>query len=172
VIEIEQIKLFRFLFNGREDAFAIRWVNGNKSDYMPSLEIPRSRTSFFRHKVTTFTCLQSVDYDYCKTTKKSGHHVRNLHYQPGAIKANWAVIDVLTTFGNKRGLTAAQVSLAWLLAQKSWIVPIPGTTKLAHLQENLWSAEIDFTADELKKLTDDISRIKITGDRYPTPQTK
>lgn len=79
VIEIEQIKLFRFLFNGREDAFAIRWVNGNKSGYMPSLEIPRSRTSFFRHKVTNFTCLQSVDYDYCKAAKKSGHHVRNLH---------------------------------------------------------------------------------------------
>ena len=76
------------------------------------------------------------------------------------------MIDTLTEFGNQRGLTAAQVSLAWLLAQKPWIVPIPGTTKLAHLQENLWSADIEFTEDELKKLTDAVSAIKIVGDRY------
>ena len=93
-------------------------------------------------------------------------------YTPDAIKANWAIIDVLTEFGNQRGFTAAQVALAWLMAQKPWIIPIPGTTKLAHLQENLWSAEIEFTPDELNKLTSDITKIKITGDRYPTPQTK
>ena len=62
-------------------------------------------------------------------------------YQPEAIKANWAIIEVLNDFGNQKGLTPAQVSLAWLMAQKPWIVPIPGTTKLAHLQENLWSAD-------------------------------
>jgi aryl-alcohol dehydrogenase-like predicted oxidoreductase len=93
-------------------------------------------------------------------------------YKPDAVIANWAIIDVLTQFGNQRGLTAAQVSLAWLLAQKPWIVPIPGTTKLAHLQENLWSADFEFTPDELKTLTEAISKIKIVGDRYPTPQTK
>jgi len=93
-------------------------------------------------------------------------------YQPEAVIANWAIIDILTEFGNQRGLTAAQVSLAWLMAQKPWVVPIPGTTKLAHLQENLWAADIEFTSDELKKITDDISKIKIIGDRYPTPQTK
>ncbi len=87
-------------------------------------------------------------------------------YQPDAIKANWVLIDTLAEFGNQRGLTAAQVSLAWLLAQKPWIVPIPGTTKLAHLQENLASADIEFTPDELKHLTDAISAIKIVGDRY------
>ena len=58
------------------------------------------------------------------------------------------------------------------MAQKPWIIPIPGTTKLAHLQENLGSANIEFTADELSKLTSDLSKIKIVGDRYPTPQTK
>lgn len=93
-------------------------------------------------------------------------------YQPEAVIANWAIVDVLTEFGNQRGLTAAQVSLAWLLAQKPWIVPIPGTTKLAHLQENLWSADLVLTADELNQLTSAISAIKIVGDRYATPQTK
>ena len=93
-------------------------------------------------------------------------------YQPDAVKANWGMIDVLTEFGNQRGLTAAQVALAWLLAQKPWIVPIPGTTKLAHLQENLWSADFKFTPEELKTLTEKISNIKVVGNRYPTPQTK
>ena len=93
-------------------------------------------------------------------------------YTPDAVKANWAIIDVLSEFGNQRGLTAAQVALAWLMAQKPWIVPIPGTTKLAHLQENLGAADIKFSADELDKLTSDITNIKITGERYPTPQTK
>ena len=93
-------------------------------------------------------------------------------YAPEAVIANWKIIDVLTAFGNERGLTAAQVSLAWLLAQKPWVVPIPGTTKLAHLQENLWSADFEFSADELKQLTQAVLNIQITGDRYATPQTK
>lgn len=87
-------------------------------------------------------------------------------YTPEAIKANWVMIDVLTEFGNHRGFTAAQVALAFLLAQKPWIVPIPGTTKQAHLQENLWSANIEFTADELKELTEAVSKITVVGDRY------
>jgi aryl-alcohol dehydrogenase-like predicted oxidoreductase len=93
-------------------------------------------------------------------------------YQPAAVIANWKIIDVLVKFGNERGLTAAQVALAWLLAQKPWVVPIPGTTKLAHLQENLMSTNYAFTGDELKQLSDDISTITITGARYPTPQAK
>jgi aryl-alcohol dehydrogenase-like predicted oxidoreductase len=93
-------------------------------------------------------------------------------YKPEAIIANWGIIDVLTEFGNQRGYTPAQVSIAWLLAQKPWIVPIPGTTKQAHLQENLWSAGIEFSSEELKSITDAIAKIQITGDRYATPQTK
>ncbi|MHC2990490.1 hypothetical protein OB13_02340 [Pontibacter sp. HJ8] len=93
-------------------------------------------------------------------------------YQPNAIKANWAMIDALTAFGNPRGLTAAQVALAWLLAQKPWIVPIPGTTKLANLQENLWSADFAFTANELKIFTEAVSQIKIVGDRYTGQSAK
>jgi len=93
-------------------------------------------------------------------------------YQADAIKANWVMIDTLATFGNQRGLTPAQVALAWLLAQKPWIVPIPGTTKLAHLQENLWSADFEFTGDELKKLSEEVSKIKIVGDRYTGAQAE
>ncbi len=93
-------------------------------------------------------------------------------YKPEAIVANWGIIDVLTAFGNQRGYTAAQVALAWLMAQKPWVVPIPGTTKLAHLQENLGAATVDLTPDELKQITNDITAIKIVGDRCATPQTK
>jgi aryl-alcohol dehydrogenase-like predicted oxidoreductase len=93
-------------------------------------------------------------------------------YQPDAVKANWAFVDVLSTFGNQRGLTAAQITLAWLMAQKPWIVSIPGTTKLAHLQENLGAADVTLTAEEVKQLSDAFANIKIVGDRYAAPQTR
>lgn len=89
-------------------------------------------------------------------------------YQPENIIANWPIIDILKAFGDHRGLTVAQVALAWLLAQKPFIVPVPGTTKPAHLQENMWSAEYSFTAEELQKLTADLSAVKIAGERYTT----
>ena len=82
------------------------------------------------------------------------------------MRANRVLIDVLMDYGNPRGLTPAQVALAWLLAQKPWIVPIPGTTKLAHLQENLGSIDVTFTPDELRDLNSAIEKIKIYGDRY------
>lgn len=86
-------------------------------------------------------------------------------YTPEAITANWPLIEAIQDFGNSRGLTATQVSLAWLLAQKPWIVPIPGTTKQAHLQENLWAIDYEFTPDELKVFTDTIGKIRIVGAR-------
>ncbi len=86
-------------------------------------------------------------------------------YTPEAITANWPLIQAIQDFGNKRGLTATQVSLAWLLAQRPWIVPIPGTTKQAHLQENLWAIDFEFTPDELKTFTDTIGKIRIVGAR-------
>lgn len=87
-------------------------------------------------------------------------------YQKENIIANWPLIDILKEFGDQRGLTVAQTALAWLLAQKPFIVPIPGTTKLAHLQENLWAANYEFEPGELKQLSTDLSKIKITGERY------
>jgi aryl-alcohol dehydrogenase-like predicted oxidoreductase len=87
-------------------------------------------------------------------------------FTPEAMRANRPVIDVLADFGLPRGLTPAQVALGWLLAKKSWIVPIPGTTKQAHLAENLSSAGIALNAEEMKLLDDRLSLIKISGDRY------
>jgi len=88
-------------------------------------------------------------------------------YQPDAIKANWEIIYVLTAFGNQRGLTPAQVSLAWLMAKKPWIVPIPGTTKVAHLQENLAAADVPLSTDDFRQLTEAFDKIRIVGDRHP-----
>ena len=87
-------------------------------------------------------------------------------YQKDAVIANWPLIETLKEFGDQRGLTAAQVALAWLLAQKPFIVPIPGTTKLAHLQENLGAIDFQFEAGELQSLTAEINKIKIVGERY------
>jgi len=87
-------------------------------------------------------------------------------YQSSNVIANWPLIDTLKEFGDLRGLTVAQVALAWLLAQKPFIVPIPGTTKLAHLQENLESVNYEFNADELATLTAALNKIKIVGERY------
>lgn len=93
-------------------------------------------------------------------------------FTPEAIKANLAIVDELNRFGRTRGATAAQVALAWLLAKKPWIVPIPGTTKLAHLEENLKAADFTFGSDEISKLEAAIAKIKIVGDRYPASEQK
>ncbi|MDO5614697.1 MAG: aldo/keto reductase [Cruoricaptor ignavus] len=87
-------------------------------------------------------------------------------YQPDNIIANWKIIDILKEFGDHRGLTVAQTALAWLLAQKPWMVPIPGTTKQAHLQENMWSAEYEFSSTELAGLTAQLDTVEIVGARY------
>ena len=86
-------------------------------------------------------------------------------YQKDAIIANWPLIDTLKDFGDMRGLTVTQVALAWILAQKKFIVPIPGTTKWAHLQENFDSASYEFKPEELRELTASIDKIKIVGER-------
>ncbi|MCD2422175.1 aldo/keto reductase [Niabella pedocola] len=87
-------------------------------------------------------------------------------YQAENVIANWPLIDVLKAFGDQRGLTVAQVALAWLLAQKPFIVPIPGTTKLAHLQENMWVVNYAFAPEELNTLTTKLDQVKIVGERY------
>ncbi len=82
-------------------------------------------------------------------------------------KANQALVDALGRIANQKKATKAQIALAWLLAQKPWIVPIPGTTKLHRLEENLASADLSLTAAELKEIHDAISAIDVQGDRYP-----
>jgi aryl-alcohol dehydrogenase-like predicted oxidoreductase len=82
-------------------------------------------------------------------------------------KANQALVDVLSKIAAQKGVTNAQIALAWLLAQKAWIVPIPGTTKLHRLQENLGAAAVELTADDLSQIEGAVSDIEVQGARYP-----
>jgi aryl-alcohol dehydrogenase-like predicted oxidoreductase len=82
-------------------------------------------------------------------------------------KANQALVDVVGRFAQKKKVTPAQVALAWLLAQKPWIVPIPGTTKLDRLEENIGAAAVTLTAEELRELETAASKIPVQGERYP-----
>src|SRR3984957_15978181 len=89
-----------------------------------------------------------------------------------AMKANRVLVDQLNEFGQRKGATVSQVALAWVLSQKPWIVPIPGTTKLERLEENLRSVDLEFTPEEWRDLNHAVSKIKLKGDRYPTDQEK
>ena len=82
-------------------------------------------------------------------------------------KANLAFVEWLKTFAERNNATPAQIALAWLLAQKPWIVPIPGTTKRHRLQENLGAAQIQLTADDLRDIDRAGSQIEVHGARYP-----
>jgi len=84
-----------------------------------------------------------------------------------ARKANQALVDQLGLLAAAKGVTPAQIALAWLLAQKPWIVPIPGTTKLHRLQENIGAADVELSSAELSCIGDVLARIKVRGDRYP-----
>ena len=88
-------------------------------------------------------------------------------FTPEARKANQALVDLLRTLGEKKKAPPAQIALAWLLAQKPWIVPIPGTTKLHRLEENLGAAEIELTPDDLREIDSAASEITVQGARYP-----
>ena len=88
-------------------------------------------------------------------------------FTPEAMKANQALIDLLTRLGRHRQATPAQIALAWLLAQKPWIVPIPGTTKLHRLDENIGAAAIQLTADDLQEIEIAARNIQMQGARYP-----
>jgi aryl-alcohol dehydrogenase-like predicted oxidoreductase len=84
-----------------------------------------------------------------------------------ALKANQAVVDLLAKIAQKKKATPAQIALAWLLAQKPWIVPIPGTTKLDRLEENIGAAAVELTAGDLAEIDRAASKIKVEGARYP-----
>jgi aryl-alcohol dehydrogenase-like predicted oxidoreductase len=87
-------------------------------------------------------------------------------------KANLALVDVIRSFAEQRKVTPAQIALAWLLAKKPWIVPIPGTTKLARLEENLGAAAVELTPNDVRVLEDASSKIKLEGARYPAFHAK
>jgi aryl-alcohol dehydrogenase-like predicted oxidoreductase len=88
-------------------------------------------------------------------------------FTPEARRANRPVVALLERLGEQRRATPAQVALAWLLAQRPWIVPIPGTTKLNRLEENIAAASVELTPDDLRDIDTALSRIAVTGDRYP-----
>jgi aryl-alcohol dehydrogenase-like predicted oxidoreductase len=77
------------------------------------------------------------------------------------------VVDLLKTIGDLKGASPSQIALAWLLAQKPWIVPIPGTTKLGRLDENIGAAALTLTPDDLQRIDQAVSQIAVQGDRYP-----
>ena len=85
---------------------------------------------------------------------------------PENLKANMAFVDLVAAFAQRKNATPAQIALAWVLAQKPWFVPIPGTTKLHRLHENLGAAAIEFTAEELQEINTASSKIAVQGDRY------
>lgn len=93
-------------------------------------------------------------------------------FQPEAMRLNTRIVNVLQDFGRTRGMTSAQVALGWLLWKAPWIVPIPGTTKLSHLEENLRTMEFALSADEWKELENKVAAIPVVGDRYNAEQQR
>jgi aryl-alcohol dehydrogenase-like predicted oxidoreductase len=140
------------------------WWREPEKEVLPALEelgigfVPFSPLGkgFLTGKIDENTTFDSTDF-------------RNVvpRFTPENRKANLAFVDWLTKFAERRKATAAQIALAWLLAQKPWIVPIPGTTKLHRLDENIGAAAIELTADDLREIDDAAARIAVQGARYP-----
>jgi aryl-alcohol dehydrogenase-like predicted oxidoreductase len=104
-----------------------------------------------------------------ESTKLDSSDFRSIlpRFTPEAMKANRALVDLLGRIAGRKKATPAQIALAWLLAQKPWIVPIPGTTKLARLEENIGAAAIELSPDDLRDIESAASKIPVQGARYP-----
>jgi len=104
-----------------------------------------------------------------ENTKFAQSDIRNIipRFTEKARVANQALLDLLNQFAQRKNATTAQIALAWVLAQKPWIIPIPGTTKLHRLEENIGAANIEFSKEELQEMEEASSHIKILGERYP-----
>ncbi len=110
-----------------------------------------------------------------KNTKfdaKNDNRATMPRFTPDALEKNKPFVDLLEKYGKSKNATPAQMALAWLLAQKPYIVPIPGTTKLNHLEENLKAIDITFTKSELEQFNKELSALKVFGDRYDKEQQK
>jgi aryl-alcohol dehydrogenase-like predicted oxidoreductase len=105
--------------------------------------------------------------EYTKFDAQNDNRALLPRFTSEALRANIRIVEALREFGQVRGATTAQIALTWLLAKAPWIVPIPGTTKLSHLEENLRTAEILLTPEECRELENTVSAIPIMGDRYP-----
>jgi aryl-alcohol dehydrogenase-like predicted oxidoreductase len=140
------------------------WWRQPEEELVPTLEelgigfVPFSPLGkgFLTGKIDENTTFDSSDF-------------RNIvpRFTPEARKANLALVDLLRKISGRKKATPAQIALAWLLAQKPWIVPIPGTTKLHRLEENIGAAAIELTPDDLREIDSAASRIAIEGARYP-----
>jgi aryl-alcohol dehydrogenase-like predicted oxidoreductase len=93
-------------------------------------------------------------------------------FSPEAMEANWALVDLVTEIGERKGATPAQIALAWLLAQKPWIVPIPGSRRLKHLEDNLGALDVELTSHDLQEIEQALAKITIQGARYPQDMNK
>ncbi len=109
-----------------------------------------------------------------ENTKFDASDFRNIvpRFSPEARKANFALVDLIRRIGDRKGATPAQIALSWLLAQKPWIVPIPGTTKQHRLEENLGAVDVDLLADDLAEIDAALSGIEVQGERLPEAALK
>ena len=140
------------------------WWREPEAEVIPTLEelgigfVPFSPLGkgFLTGKIDEKTTFDSSDF-------------RNIvpRFSPEARKANQGVVDLLGRIAEQKEATPAQIALAWLLVQKPWIVPIPGTTKVSRLEENLGAVNIKLTADDLREIDSAASKIKVEGARYP-----
>ena len=140
------------------------WWREPEQEILPTLEelgigfVPFSPLGkgFLTGKIDQNTTFESTDF-------------RNTlpRFTPEAREANQALVDLLGRIAGEKGATTAQIALAWLLAQKPWIVPIPGTTKLHRLEENIGAVDIELTAGDLRAIEDAASKITVHGARYP-----
>jgi len=140
------------------------WWREPEAEVMPTLEelgigfVPFSPLGkgFLTGKIDETTSFDSSDF-------------RNIvpRFTPEARKANKALVDLLGTIAARKKATSAQIALAWLLAQKPWIVPIPGTTKLQRLEENVGAEAVELTSDDLRDIESAASKITVQGARYP-----
>lgn len=108
--------------------------------------------------------------EYTKFDASNDNRADYPRFTPQDMRHNLAIVEVLNQFGRTRGITPAQIALVWLMNKADWIVPIPGTTKLAHLEENIRTADIKVSEKDWKELETELSEIEIMGDRYPADQ--
>jgi aryl-alcohol dehydrogenase-like predicted oxidoreductase len=140
------------------------WTRGPEAEVLPALQelgigfVPYSPLGrgFLTGKIDQNTTFDSSDF-------------RNIvpRFTPEARKANQAMVDLLSDIAKQKNATPAQIALAWLLAQKPWIVPIPGTTKLHRLDENIGAVSVELTRDDLRYINEAASKITVEGARYP-----
>ncbi|HLY18766.1 MAG TPA: aldo/keto reductase [Bryobacteraceae bacterium] len=140
------------------------WTKGPEKEVLPAVEelgigfVPYSPLGkgFLTGKMNENTRIDSSDF-------------RSIlpRFTPEALKANQALVNLLAGIAERKKATPAQIALAWLLAQKPWIVPIPGTTKLARLEENIGAAAVQLTAEDLRDIGSAASKITVQGARYP-----